>query len=148
MVYALARYQPALAFEADICTRWKSKVVQWFSEKFFHLCLRILAIDIILQIDVIDLSHQVIEFGEDRDDGYCRLLIWNLKEGRYKPFPALALSKKATSNGNRGRALFRTKQNLSPQNRQSVASMYGEITKLTKLHAADRLCRSPLLFSP
>ena len=118
MVYALARYQPALAFEADICARWKSKLVQWFSEPFIHLCLRILAIDIILQIDVIDLSHQVIEFGEDRDDGYCKLemLVWILKDGRYKPFPALAVSKKAVSNGNRGRALFRTKQNLSPQN--------------------------------
>ena len=132
MVYALASHQPTLAFEADICARWKSKVVQWFPEPFLHLCLRILAIDIILQIDVIDLSHQVIEFGEDRDDGYCKMLVWILKDGGYKPFPALAVSKKAVSNGNRGRELFKTKQNLSPQNWPSVAGVYLEIAKLTK----------------
>ena len=35
-----------------------------------------MAIDIIvLLVDVIDLIHQIIEFGKDRDDGYCKILI-------------------------------------------------------------------------
>jgi hypothetical protein len=69
-----------LAFEADICTRRKGIPVQWFSELLFHLFLRILTIDIIILIDVIDLSHQIIELGKDRDDRYCRMLIWDLKD--------------------------------------------------------------------
>ena len=143
---------PALTFEADICTRWKGILVQWFSKPFFHLFLRISTIDIVILIHVINLSHQIVEFSEDHDHRYCKMLNWELEfkwwsDGK-KPFPALAVSKKVLSSCNRGRALFRTKQNLSPQNRQSVASMYGEITKPTKLHAADRLCRSPLLSSP
>jgi hypothetical protein len=48
--------------------------VQWFSDLLFPL--HILAIYIVVLIDVIDLSHQIIEFGED---GYCKMLIWNLK---------------------------------------------------------------------
>jgi hypothetical protein len=86
MVYALVRDQPVLAFEADICTRWKGILVQWFSELFFHLFIRILTIDIIILIDVIDLSHKIIEFGEDRDDRYCKTLIWNLKDGARETF--------------------------------------------------------------
>ena len=50
-----------------------------------------MAIDIVVLIDIIDLSHQIIEFGKDRDDGYCKMLIWKLKVGRYKPFPVLAV---------------------------------------------------------
>ena len=123
---------PALAFEADICTRWKGIPVQWFSEFYFYFFLRILAIDVVFFIDVIDLSHQIIEFSKNRDDGYYKMLIWSLKDERYKPFPALALSKNSVSSGNRGRALFRTKQNLLPRNWPSVTSMYAEIAKLTK----------------
>ena len=80
--------KPALAFEADICTRWKSIPVQWFSEPFFHLFLRILTIDIVVLMDVIDLSHQIIEFSKYRDDGYCKImvLIWNLKDGVIETF--------------------------------------------------------------
>ena len=36
--------------------------------------LRVLAINIIIYIDVIDLSQQVVEFCKDRDDGYCKML--------------------------------------------------------------------------
>ena len=61
-----------LAFEADICTRWKRILVQRFSEFLLHLFLRISTIDIVILINVIDLSHQIIELGEDRDDGYCK----------------------------------------------------------------------------
>ena len=74
MVYALAQDEPVLAFEADICKRWKGILVQWFSELVFHLLLRILTIDIVILIHVINLCHQIIEFGEDRDDGYCKML--------------------------------------------------------------------------
>jgi hypothetical protein len=70
-VYTLAQDKPALAFEADICLRWKFIPVQWFSEPVFHLFLRNSAIDIVIIINVIDLSYQIIKFGEDRDDGYC-----------------------------------------------------------------------------
>ena len=79
MVNALVRDYITLTFEADICTRWKSKLVQWLSELFFHLFLRILTIDLVILIDVIDLSHQIIEFGEDRNYRYCKVLIWDLK---------------------------------------------------------------------
>ena len=51
-------------------------LVQWFSELFLHLFLRILTIDIIVLIHVINLSHQIIEFGEDRDDRHCKMLNW------------------------------------------------------------------------
>ena len=44
--------------------------------------------------------------------------------GWYKFFPSLVFSKDAVSSGNKGRALFKTKQNLSPQNWPSAASMY------------------------
>ena len=70
-----------LAFEADICTWWKGIPVQRFSEFLFNLFLRILAIDIVILINVIDLSQKIIELSKDRDDGYCKILIWNLKEG-------------------------------------------------------------------
>ena len=75
----LAHDQPVLAFEADICTWWKGITVQWISELLFHLLLRILAIDIVIFIDVIYLSHQIIELGKDRDNGYCKMLIGDLK---------------------------------------------------------------------
>ena len=39
------------------------------------------AIDIVIFIDVIDLSHQIIELGKDRDDGYCEMLIRHFKDG-------------------------------------------------------------------
>ena len=74
MVYALVLDELSLAFEADICARWKAILVQWFSELLFHLFLRILTIDIVIFIDVINLSHQIIEFGEDRDDRYYKML--------------------------------------------------------------------------
>ena len=64
-----------LAFEGDICTGWKGELVQRFSEPPFHYFLRILAIKIVIFIDVIDMGHQIIEFGEDRNDGYCKMLI-------------------------------------------------------------------------
>ena len=51
--------------------------IQWFSEFTFHFFLRNLAIDIVIFIDVIDLSYQIIGFGEDYDDGYCKTLIWD-----------------------------------------------------------------------
>ena len=38
-----------------------------------------LTIYIVILIDVIDLSHQIIEFGEDRDDRYCKMLNWKLE---------------------------------------------------------------------
>ena len=38
-----------------------------------------LTVYIVILIDVIDLSHQIIEFGEDRDDRYCKMLNWNLE---------------------------------------------------------------------
>ena len=38
-----------------------------------------LTIYIVILIDVIDLSHQIIEFGEDRDDRDCKLLNWELE---------------------------------------------------------------------
>ena len=76
MIYALERDQLALAFEADICARWKGILVQWFSELFLQLFLRILTIDIVILIHVINLSHQIIEFGEDRDDRHCKMLNW------------------------------------------------------------------------
>ena len=66
--------QPELAFEADICTWWKGIPVQWFSEILLHLFLRFLTIGIVVLIHVIDLSHQIIELGKDRDDGYCKML--------------------------------------------------------------------------
>jgi hypothetical protein len=115
-VYTLGQDEPALAFEADICTRWKFIPVQWFSELLFHIFLSSLSIDIIILIHVIDLIHQIIELGKNRNDGYCKMLIWDLKKkmGSKKPFPALAVSKNAISSGNRGRALSRKKQNLSP----------------------------------
>jgi hypothetical protein len=50
-----------------------------FLNFFFYFFLRILAIDIVILIDVIDLGHQIIELGKDRDDGYCKMLIWNFK---------------------------------------------------------------------
>jgi hypothetical protein len=93
---------------------WKGIPIQRFSELLFHLFLRITTINVVILTDVIDLSHQVIEFGEDRDDGYCEMLIWTWKMGRQKPFLALIVSENAVSSGNR--ALFRTKQNLSTQN--------------------------------
>jgi hypothetical protein len=55
--------------------RWIGIPVQWFSEILFYCLLRILAIDIVILIHIIDLSYQIIEFGEDRDDGYCKMLI-------------------------------------------------------------------------
>ena len=73
----LEQDQLVLAFEADICTRWRGIPVQWFSKFLIHLFICISAIDIIILIDVIDLSHQVIELGKDRDDGHCKLLIWD-----------------------------------------------------------------------
>ena len=79
----LAQDQLALAFEADICTRWGGIPIQWFSKFLFHLFLCISAIDIVILIDVIDLSHQVIELGKDRDDGHCKVLIWDfMRMGR------------------------------------------------------------------
>ena len=45
-----------------------------------------LAIDLIILINVIDLSHQIIEFGKDRNDRYCKLLTRNLKDGVMKTF--------------------------------------------------------------
>ena len=45
-----------------------------------------MAIDIVVLIDIIDLSHQIIEFGKDRDDGYCKMLIWDLKDGAIETF--------------------------------------------------------------
>ena len=113
----------ALAFEADICTRWKSVPVQWFSELFFDFFLRILAIDIVVFIDVIDLSNQIIEFGKDCDDRYWKSVNVELERWVIIPFPALAVSKNSVSSDIRGRALFRTTQNLSPRNWPSVASM-------------------------
>ena len=68
-VYTLSH---ALAFETDICLWWIFIAIQRFSEPQFHLILRILAIDIVILINVIDLSYQIIEFGEDRDDRYCK----------------------------------------------------------------------------
>ena len=65
---------------------WKGTLVQWFSEHLFHLFLRPLTINIITLINVIDLDHQIIEFGKDRDDGYCELLIWELKDGAIETF--------------------------------------------------------------
>ena len=60
--------------------------VQWFSELLFHLFLRISVIDIVILIHVVDLSHQIIELGKDRNDGYCKMLIWNLKDGATETF--------------------------------------------------------------
>ena len=74
MVYALVQDELSLAFEADICARWKGILVQWFSELFFHLFLRILTIDVVILINVINLCHQIVEFGEDGDDRYCKML--------------------------------------------------------------------------
>ena len=74
MVYALVLDELALAFEADICTRWKGILVQRFSELLFHLFLRILTVDIVILIDVINLSHQIIKFREDGDDRYYKML--------------------------------------------------------------------------
>ena len=62
----------ALAYKADICTWWKGIPVQWFSELFFDFFLSILAIDIFVFIDVVDLIHQIIEFGKDRYDRYWK----------------------------------------------------------------------------
>ena len=73
MVYTLAQDQPVLAFEADICARWKGVLVQWLSKLIFHLFLCNLTIVIVIFINVIYLSHQIIEFGEDRDHGYCKM---------------------------------------------------------------------------
>ena len=42
---------------------------------FLNFFLRIFAIDIVVLIDVVDLSLQIFEFGKDRDDGYCKVLI-------------------------------------------------------------------------
>ena len=39
------------------------------------------AIDIVIFIDVIDLSHQIIELGKDRDDGCCEMLIRHFEDG-------------------------------------------------------------------
>ena len=87
-VYTLVQDKPTPAFEADICTWWKGIPVQWFSELVFHLFLRVLAIDIVILIYVIDLSHQIIELGKDRDYGYCKMLILNLnsKDGAIETF--------------------------------------------------------------
>ena len=70
---------PALTFEADIFTRWKGILVKWFSEPFFHLFLRISTIDIVILIHIINLSHQIIEFSEDRDHRYWKMLDWGLE---------------------------------------------------------------------
>ena len=70
---------PALTFKADICTRWKGILVQWFSKPFFHLFLRISSIDIVVLIHVINLCHQIIEFSEDRDHRYWKMLDWGLE---------------------------------------------------------------------
>ena len=78
LVYTLAQLTGP-AFEADICTWWKGILVQWFSELLFHLFLCNLAIDIVVMIVVIDLSHQIVELGKDRDDGYYKMLIGNLE---------------------------------------------------------------------
>jgi hypothetical protein len=40
-----------------------------------------LTIGIVVFINVINLSHQIIELGKYRDDGYCKTLIWDLKDG-------------------------------------------------------------------
>jgi hypothetical protein len=80
-VYTLAQDKRALTFEADICTWRKGIPVQWFSKLFIHFFLCILAIDIVVLIDVIDLSHQIIELGKDRNDRYYKMLIWDLKVG-------------------------------------------------------------------
>ena len=79
MVHNLVQDLQALAFKTDIRTRWKGILVQWFSKPFLHLFLRMLTIYIVILIDVIDLSHQIIEFGEDRDDRYCKMLNWKLE---------------------------------------------------------------------
>jgi hypothetical protein len=34
---------------------------------------------IVILIDVVDLSHKIIEFGEDRDDRYCKMIYWKLE---------------------------------------------------------------------
>ena len=70
-----AQDYPALAFKADICTWWKGIPIQWFSELLLNLFLRILTIDIVALIHVIDLSHKIIELGKDRNDRYCKMLI-------------------------------------------------------------------------
>ena len=57
-------------FKADICMRWRGIRIQWFSELPFHNFLCILAIDLLILIDVIDLSDQIIKLGKDRDDRY------------------------------------------------------------------------------
>ena len=57
-----------LAFKADICMRWKGILIQWLSEPFFYYFLCNSKIGIMIIIDVIDLSEQIIEFGKDRDD--------------------------------------------------------------------------------
>ena len=36
-------------------------------------------IDIVISIHVINLSHQIIEFGEDRDDRHCKMFNWRLE---------------------------------------------------------------------
>ena len=48
--------------------RWKGILIQWLSEPFFYYFLCNSKIGIMIIIDVIDLSEQIIEFGKDRDD--------------------------------------------------------------------------------
>ena len=71
----IGKKKTALAFEADISTRWKIISVQWFSKLHFYLFLCNSAINIVILIDVIDLSHQIIELCKDRDDRYYKMLI-------------------------------------------------------------------------
>ena len=94
-VCTLAQYQPPLAFKADICTRWKGILIQRFSEPYFHLFLRILTIDIVIFVDVVDLRQQIIEFGKDCNDRYWKMLIWgeSLKDGAKETFACPCLLK-------------------------------------------------------
>ena len=82
---------------------------------------------IVTLIDFIDLSDQIIEIVEESDDGYCKILIWDLKDGVIETFSCPHSLKSVVSSGNRGWALFRTKQKISLQNWPSTASMYTEM---------------------
>ena len=76
----------ALAFKANICSWWKGIPVQWFPELLFHLFLRIITINILILIEVVDLSYQIIELGKDHDDEYCKMLFLDLKDGSIATF--------------------------------------------------------------
>jgi hypothetical protein len=45
-----------------------------------------LTIDIVILTDVVDLSNQVIEFGENCDDRYCEMLNWKLNDRAIETF--------------------------------------------------------------